>query len=289
MDYQRILQQASPVSYELDWGYVRGLCWGDPNDIKVVATHGWLDNSHSFLPMAAHWPVERGGFLALDWAGHGHSDHRPVGSYYHFIDYAYDLWHLIQQNEWQNLTLLGHSMGGFVSNVVASLCSERVQRVVLIEAFGLLVSDEANAREQLRQGFSSRKRLEKPRWRSYATIEAATEARAGQADFPSELVQLLVERGSEQQEDGRWHWRADARVKTVSAYRLPSSDVDHIMSELTMPVVVVRGSRGYATLERALQRWKSKVDNVRCVTFDGGHHVHMEQPQKTVELLNSSG
>ena len=39
MDYRIALDQATPVSYELDWGTVRGLCWGDPNDIRVVATH----------------------------------------------------------------------------------------------------------------------------------------------------------------------------------------------------------------------------------------------------------
>lgn len=287
MDYRAALERATLVSYQLDWGTVRGLCWGDPDDIRVVATHGWLDNSHSFLPLATHWPSDKGGLLALDWPGHGHSDHRPVGSYYHFIDYAYDLWHLIQQQGWQNLTLLGHSMGGFVSNLVAALCPERIHRLVLVEAFGLLVSDGINAREQLKQGFLSRKKLQTPRWRSYVDFDSAVGARAAQADFTTELVRLIVERGCKQGEDGRWHWRADARVKTTSAYRLPSSAVDDIVKELTMPVVVVRGSEGYDKLENALEKWQNKVPDFRCVRLKGGHHVHMEQPEKIVELLES--
>jgi len=287
MDYRKTLEQATPVSYELDWGTIRGLCWGDPNDIRVVATHGWLDNSHSFLPLAAHWPAEAGGLLALDWPGHGHSDHRPTGNYYHFIDYAFDLWQLIQQQDWQNLTLLGHSMGGFVSNVVAALCPERIKSLILIEAFGLLVSDGTNAREQLQQGFLSRKKLQTPRWRSYSSFDSAVEARAGQADFSIELVKLIVERGCEHRSDGRWHWRADARVKATSPYRLPSTAVDDLLKELTMPVVVVRGSEGYDKLENALEKWQDKVSDLSCMTLKGGHHVHMEQPVKIAELLKS--
>jgi len=287
MDYREALEQATPVSYQLDWGTVRGLCWGDPNDIRVVATHGWLDNSHSFLPIAQYWSPDKGGFLALDWPGHGHSDHRPVGNYYHFIDYAYDLWQLIEQQGWQNLTLLGHSMGGFVSNVVAALCPERIQQLLLVEAFGLLVSDGTNAQEQLKQGFLSRKKLQTPRWRSYADFDSAVEARAAQADFSANLVRLIVERGCDREEDGRWHWRADARVKTTSAYRLPSSAVDDLFEKLTMPVTVVRGSRGYDQLDSAFKRWQDKVSGLSCKTLEGGHHVHMEQPEKIAELLKS--
>lgn len=287
MDYRSVLDQATPVSYQLDWGTVRGLCWGNPNEIKVVATHGWLDNCHSFLPLAGHWSREHGGLLVLDWAGHGFSDHRPVGSYYHFIDYAYDLWHLIQQQGWQNLTLLGHSMGGFVSNVVAALCPERIKSLILIEAFGLLVSDGTNAREQMQKGFASRKKLQKPRWRSYNNFDSAVEARAVQADFASELVGLIVERGCKRSEDGRWHWRADARVKTISAYRLPSAAVEDLVKELTMPVVVVRGTGGYDKLENALEKWQDNVPDFCCMVLEGGHHVHMEQPGKIAELLRT--
>ena len=41
--------------------------------------------------------------------------------------------------------LVGHSMGGFVNDMTASLCGERLRHLVLIEAFGLLVSDGEDA------------------------------------------------------------------------------------------------------------------------------------------------
>ena len=50
-----------------------GLQWpgeGEP----VLALHGWLDNAASFQPLAE--PLGHP-LVALDFAGHGHSEHRP--------------------------------------------------------------------------------------------------------------------------------------------------------------------------------------------------------------------
>jgi len=129
--FSETLAAASAVSYRMPWGTIKGLCWGNPKDIKYVCTHGWLDNAHSFLPLAQQYLRNnamrtQGGLLALDWAGHGLSDHRPAGTHYHFIDYAYDLWSLLEQQKWQDIVLVGHSMGGFVSNVTASLVNDCV-------------------------------------------------------------------------------------------------------------------------------------------------------------------
>ena len=40
----------------------------------VLALHGWLDNAASYIPLAAEWSRT---MVALDFSGHGHSDHRP--------------------------------------------------------------------------------------------------------------------------------------------------------------------------------------------------------------------
>lgn len=289
MSFRAIAAKATPVSYELEWGVVRGLCWGDPDNISVIATHGWLDNAHSFLPLAQYWNSDSSGLLALDWAGHGYSDHRPAGVHYHFIDYAYDLWHILKHHINSPVTLMGHSMGGFVSNVVASVCPEKVDKLILIEAFGLLVSDEINAKEQLLKGFSSRDKKRAGRWRGYSTKKMAVDARASQADFPENLVELLVDRGLAQLSEQSFVWRADPRVKSVSPYRLHSTAVDELVAELSMSVTVIRGQKGHQSLLSAIEKWQHLAAHLNVVTLNGGHHVHMEQPEKIAELLKSSG
>lgn len=279
------LAAATAVSYKLPWGTIRGLCWGDPKDVRCVCTHGWLDNAHSFLPLAEHWKAADGGLVALDWAGHGTSDHRAAGHHYHFIDYAYDLWNIIEQQNWQQITLVGHSMGGFVANVVASLCGERLRHLVLIEALGLLVSDEQNAAQQLHDGFQSRAKLAQPKWRDYAELSSAVDARAKSADFSRQLVEVLVQRGCYRNSKGRWQWRADPRVKAISPYRLPAQTVRQLLTKISCPVTLLRGEQGYATLDHAIDAWRDCIAQFSCEFIAGGHHAHMENPESLAAAI----
>ena len=283
--HSETLAAATAVSYKLPWGTLRGLCWGNPKNITAVATHGWLDNAHSFLPLAKHWNTANGGLLALDWAGHGLSDHRPAGNHYHFIDYAYDLWSLFEQQGWQNVILVGHSMGGFVANVVASLCPERIKHLVLIEAFGLLVSDGEDAHQQLVDGFQSRQKLAGSRWRDYGELSSAVEARAKSADFSRQLVEILVQRGCFRNPHGRWQWRADPRVKSTSPYRLPAATVEQFLNHIDSPITLIRGEKGYDKVEPAIQQWQHCVKQLKVETMPGGHHLHMETPAPLAAIL----
>lgn len=288
--YSATLAAATAVSYKLPWGTVRGLCWGNPKNIKIICTHGWLDNAHSYLPLAhellsTHQLKAHQGLLSLDWAGHGLSDHRPAGVHYHFIDYAYDLWNLLEQQDWQDITLIGHSMGGFVSNIVASLCSDRLRQLILIEAFGLLVSDGDDAFEQLLTGFNSRHKLVNSKWRDYSELSSAIDARLKSADFSKPLVEILVQRGCFRNAHGRWQWRADPRVKATSPYRLPAATVEQILSHITVPITLIRGDKGYDKVETAIARWQHCVDHLTINMVMGGHHLHMENPSCVAQSL----
>src|SRR5690606_6377716 len=171
---------AEPVSFELPWGRLRGLRWGSAEATPILALHGWLDNCHSFLPIAAEFLQSRSdaqALLAIDWAGHGHSDHRPAGAYYHFIDYVFDIHTLIRQEGWQHVPILAHSMGAFAANILAGISPEKIQSLYLIEAFGLLHSKPECAAEDLRKGFASRDAFKPKRRSVYPSFERAVAAR----------------------------------------------------------------------------------------------------------------
>ena len=63
--------------------------YGPADGEPVIALHGWLDNAASFARLAPKLPGLR--IVALDFAGHGHSDHRPAGAGYAIWDYAHDV------------------------------------------------------------------------------------------------------------------------------------------------------------------------------------------------------
>ena len=61
--------------------------YGPEDGFPVLALHGWLDNAASFARLAPKLQGLR--IVALDFAGHGHSDHRAAGAGYASVSYTH--------------------------------------------------------------------------------------------------------------------------------------------------------------------------------------------------------
>ena len=133
--------------------------WQDNKPI-VLCTHGWLDNANTWLPLFGELKqsalASEYNWLALDFAGHGNSSHRSLDAHYHHTDYVFDLYALIQSQQWQSVTLLGHSMGGIVSSSLASIMPQSIERLICVEAMGPLSSSVKSTVEQMQNAFRSR-------------------------------------------------------------------------------------------------------------------------------------
>ncbi len=100
---------------------------------KLLAVHGWLDNAASFAPLAPHFADHD--LVAIDLPGHGRSSHRAPGAWYHFIDYCSDVLAVADALGWPHFALLGHSLGGAVSSMLAAALPERIERLIYLTAF----------------------------------------------------------------------------------------------------------------------------------------------------------
>jgi len=280
---------AEPVSFQLDWGTLRGLRWGAADKPVILAGHGWLDNAHSFLPCAevflqsplAHTHQ----LIAIDWAGHGLSDHRPAGNYYSFIDYVYDCWQLIEQENWQSVVLLAHSMGAFIANMLAGIAPDKVKAVLAIEAFGLLATPTAETAANLRSGFQSRWAMQNKRRNHYPSFAAGVAARAQAGDFSLDYAHLLVERGIEQVGPEDFCFRADGRLRMASPVRLTAEQISDVLRHIQCPFTLLYGTEGHERVHEALQLWRPAVPQLQVHALTGGHHVHMEQPNAVIAQL----
>src|SRR5690606_37738655 len=119
----------------------------------LLALHGWLDNAASFAPVAevmqSTGALDDIDLVAIDLAGHGHSQHRAPGAWYHFVDYGDDIDAVLDALQWTRCDLLGHSLGGAVASTFAAAAAERVERLLLIEALGPLPWRPGTAAEAL--------------------------------------------------------------------------------------------------------------------------------------------
>lgn len=190
---------------------------GDDQRLPILALHGWLDNAASFVPLMGQLD-ER--VVALDFAGHGHSGHRPAGAATHYIDHLRDVLTVLDQLGWEQCVLLGHSMGAGVASLFAGAFPERVAKLVLIEGLGPPTSDPAQGPQTLRRAIADMAALPSKQKPVYPQRERAVAARTqGFGGLSSDCAALLCERGL-MAVPGGFTWRTDARLRLTSSLRL---------------------------------------------------------------------
>ncbi|TLU67644.1 alpha/beta hydrolase [Thalassotalea litorea] len=260
---------------------------GNPEGQVVLCLHGWLDNAASFTPMMESLQqlnsqlLEQYYFVAIDWAGHGLSSHRSSDAYYYFTDWVDDLYQLIDAQNWQQVILLGHSMGAMVANLFTSAFNERVKSLFLIEGIGLLPLAE-HPSVQLRDGILSR---QKTRLKSrHQQLETAIQARINVSDLKYPQAKRLTQRSMKQIGED-YQWLSDPRVRNTSVIRYSMPEVAQIIAHIDCPVTVFYGDTGFASVRTGITQWQGVYRQLDSVKLSGGHHVHMEDVDSFIEQL----
>jgi pimeloyl-ACP methyl ester carboxylesterase len=275
--------QLYEINYQLNGLILAGLTNIDkPVSSPVLCIHGWLDNAASFKPLFQY--MKNTELVAIDLAGHGHSSHRSKDAHYHFIDYIYDLLALFEVNQWKKLHLVGHSMGGMVASAFAAAFPEKVVSLTLIDSIGFVTEKVEKTTVSLRAGLLSRLQNESKQKSYHSTIHSAIEARMNVADLNYQQAKLLVERGILLTEKG-YIWRSDSRLRTKSPVRLTMEQASQFICDINVPVQLIFADKGLAMIKKGLNDYQKCFKKLTIHSLSGGHHIHMEQPKKTAEML----
>ena len=263
-------------------GRLGALRWSRPGKPRVLALHGWLDNAASFLPLAEH--LSDVDLVAIDWPGHGHSDHRPDGAHYYFMEYLWDLAAVLDALKWPRAHLLGHSLGGAVGCCFAAAMPERVVRLALLDAPGPLSGAPDDAAERLRRAMHWQRRPRRA-LKQFPDIEAAVSARLEATPMDRDAARLLCERAL-RAVDGGFEWRSDPRLGWVSPTVLMEPQVRAIIGgiEAEVRLLLARPLQPFMD-ERGIDDRLAAFRHLETIDVDGHHHFHMEQPDATASAL----
>ena len=258
--------------------------WGDATKPALLALHGWLDNAATYDLIAPHLADYR--VIALDFAGHGYSDHLPGGMRYHMLDNVDDVVGVADALGLESFVLMGHSMGAGISSLLAGAFPERIHKLVLIEGIGTHTTTADRAAEVLRKAVLDMKKegiTQKP---VYNSVDDAIAARMQALGGISEAASTtLCSRGLTETEGG-YTWRSDPRVKMNSAIRLSDDMIDSYLKNLTMPVLLISGNHSFFAASDVMQNRAKKVGSLTHVALDGNHHLHLE-PATHEPVLNT--
>jgi pimeloyl-ACP methyl ester carboxylesterase len=100
------------------------------NPETVLCMHGLTRNSADFAGLASHL-CERYRVIAADQRGRGRSDHDPVSARYTPMTYVQDMFTLLDQLHIAQVILVGTSMGGLMSFLMAAMQPQRISKMII--------------------------------------------------------------------------------------------------------------------------------------------------------------
>ena len=274
-----LLSNNKPEELEIQTSSIRlaAKCWGNPDGMPVLGFHGWLDNAATFDHLAPLLPELR--IISLDLPGHGHSDHRPSGSAYYFIDMVMDVIEVADVLGLESFSLLGHSMGAGVATYLAGTLQDKIDYVILIEGIGSIVQKPEKMPEDFRESAIQWMKRNKKKLPIYPDIESAVKARHQVGGILESSVRPLVERGLKPLEGG-YTWRSDPILKSKSRHYFTEEQAQAFIKEITAPVLLIEGENTEKDYwYELLQKRMPHVKNLQHQIVPGGHHLHLDNPE----------
>ena len=256
-----------------------GKHWNNGGSHRVIALHGWLDNANSFDLLAPDLPDLN--IVAMDFAGHGRSDHRaPDIPYLAMLD-VQDVIAVANQLEWESFSLLAHSMGAEVATHIISLFPERIERMLAIEGFAESISHQKWL-DLHRASIDTNLTKARRELRVYSTTEEMAQSVAKYSGQTVASARLLAVRGTKQVPGG-FSWTSDPRVRWSDALGITYDQMDQNLSGYKGDILIVGANNGLNWYRGDLDRLTNKFPSLRFVTIDGSHHLHMDDDRD--ELL----
>ncbi len=241
-----------------------------------LALHGWLDNAASMAGLlSALNEFDPAPSLALDFPGHGLSSHTAPNHHAPFVDYLDAVLTVLDAQNWSQIDLIGHSMGGGVATLFAAAFPEKVRRLVLLDSIGPLSAAPKTFSSDLRKGLIARRSAKKS-IPSYADPQSALAARVGAFGITELQAAPIVERGIAQGKDGLWRWRSDARLTQPSPTRFSEAQVLSAINEIRAPTRVILAEPRASFFEAStVDARLAAFGNAEIVNLHGTHHLHV--------------
>jgi len=268
------IRRGEEARFEVFGRRIAAKVWGDPDGAPTLALHGWLDNANTFDRLAPRLPELN--LVALDFAGHGRSEHRPPGVHYHSFTDIQDVMAVAAELGWERFSLLGHSMGASISSELAAMFPERVERSVMIDGFiatgGVSVEERIGQnREAIRKMLTAHDKAPKV----YPDIETMARRVTEATDQTYDAAIVLVERGHKHV-DGGVTWRTDPRIRFPTPLRHTRQTIDVLLQSSSAPALLLVAEQGDKWYQGEIADAEAHHPNLTVERMPGPHHIHLE-------------
>jgi pimeloyl-ACP methyl ester carboxylesterase len=272
------------INLDTDAGRLAGLARRRKGAPKVLCLHGWMDNAASFAPLSEH--LSELDLVAVDFPGHGHSQHRHPSTHYYFADYLWDIEAAMDALGWSACHLLGHSLGAAVASVYAAASPARVKSLVTLDALGPYTREASNAADQFRRSMESTRGPGR-RIKAYESMDDMIDARRRNSEFSNAAARLICERAA-WRKGKHFEWRTDPRLHWVSPQLMNEEQVINYLQHIESPLLSITATpfARYVPKEKFEAR-KAAIPHGQHELIAGHHHFHMDNPEPVATMVQS--
>lgn len=261
------------------------LVWGS-GDPELVLVHGGAQNAHTWdtVALALGRPL-----VAVDLPGHGHSDSPAVTTRAGRAEsMARDVAVAIRSLAPNAEAVVGMSLGGITSMVLAGIEPELVHRLVLVDITPGINADKAKAITDFVRG--------------PATFPSFDELLARTIEHNPTRTEASLRRGilhnAIQQDDGSWVWRyrrddggplVEDEDLDGEAQQAFNATLWNVLGAVTAPVMLVRGMRPQSVVDDADEaELRRRLPTARVEHIEeAGHSVQGDTPVELAALIQS--
>ncbi len=251
--------------------------YGTKGKPPLILVHGGLDHARSWDWVAAGLTDDYHAF-ALDLRGHGDSEWSP-GAAYSVAEHVLDLAALCDR--FDELTLIGHSLGGGIVLTYTGIFPKKVKKVVAIEGMGPPPTHHSQKEpypDRLLRWVGHVRDIEKRIPRTYPDIKTAV-ARMREANphLSEEFAYHLTVHGLRETQDGPFVWKFDPYVRAWPPYGFDIAQARTIWERIECPVLLFRGMESWA-IDPEKDGRAQVLKNYRLINVpNAGHWLHHDQ------------
>jgi N-formylmaleamate deformylase len=234
----------------------------------MVLIHGYTDNGLCWTDLALALE-KKYDIIMIDLRGHGLSDAPKTG--YDINDNVADVVGLIKALKLEHPVIIGHSLGGSITAIMAAQYPDIPQKAVLIDPPGLVnpLFEPGDAMNRARNWFTSDmsylKKLSK-----------------------EQLIREAAKRHPAISEAARARW-ADSKMQMKpqiidSVLTIPP--LKSYLPKITVPTLILKADANDVVKKTEIDA-VSVNPNIKIVHIKGaGHLVHLEKPEESYAVLN---
>ena len=241
----------------------------------LIFLHGTSGHAHRW-DTAARAMRDRYHILAIDQRGHGETEWADD---YGWEAQVSDLESFVRLLDLSPVTLVGHSLGGFISCSFAALHPDMMRKLVIVDDGPDILKALRPLMEQLANEpdvFDSpdelfgRMRKDNPR------------------PSDSELRHYVVQ-GIRQRADGKWILRCDPRLllpDAPSRNGLSSTERWAMLPKITCPTLLLRGAESILLSAQTAEQTATEIPDCALVEIPrAGHGIPLDNPEAFVAAL----